>query len=115
MVDDIYIKAGERIRRIRKEQGVSDEKLSETANISRKFLQRIETGKIGFSAETLYKIVDALNADCNYILMGRGNVETQQVIDETIDLLECNYIELRGKITQIRGTLVSRDENSTGE
>lgn len=107
MVGEIYTEAGKRIRKLRKEQGYTEETLSEKANITRKFLQRIETGKAGFSAETLYKIAKALNADCNYILSGMVSASAEQAISETEDMLEYNYMELKCKIAQLRGTLVT--------
>ncbi len=111
MADKIYVEAGKRIRKLRKQQGYTEEILSEKANITRKFLQRIETGKAGFSAETLYKITKALNADCNYILMGTTSVSTEQAISETEDLLEYNYIALKYKIAQLRSALITGYED----
>lgn len=115
MTDTIYVEAGKRIRKLRKEQGYTEEILSEKANITRKFLQRIETGKAGFSAQTLYKITKALNADCNYILMGVVSASAEQAISETEDLLEYNYMEIKCKIAQLRGTLVIGDDGDRAE
>mgnify|MGYP001039562940 FL=1 len=61
---------GGRIRELREIQNYTREALSEKVEISAKFLYEIETGKKGFSADTLSRIATALSASCDYILFG---------------------------------------------
>ena len=67
-MSDIHI--GERIRKLREERKFTREALAEKADISAKFLYEIETGKKGFSADTLCKISRALSVSCDYIMLG---------------------------------------------
>lgn len=101
MVDDVYIQAGRRIRRFRKKKGYSEEELAEKAEITRKFLHRIETGQSGFSAGTLVKLSNALEVNCNYILNDEVS-SIEEKITETEKLLESKFIELRNQIEQLR-------------
>lgn len=54
---------GKRIKEIRKQRGLSQEKLSEIIDIEQHTLSYIETGRNFFTAETLEKIIKALDIE----------------------------------------------------
>ncbi len=62
-VMDIKQKIGKRIKELRKSKRLSQEKLSELADIAQNSLSNIETGDNFFTAETLEKIADALDIE----------------------------------------------------
>lgn len=64
---------GERIRELREIQNYTREVFAEKVDISTKFLYEIETGKKGFSADTLGRIAAALSVSCDYIMYGEEN------------------------------------------
>ena len=64
---------GGRIRELRELKNYTREALAEKADISAKFLYEIESGKKGFSAETLCRISKALSVSCDYIMLGENN------------------------------------------
>lgn len=64
------IRVGLRIRELREVQNYTREAFSEKVDISAKFLYEIETGKKGFSADTLSRISAALSVSCDYIMFG---------------------------------------------
>ena len=50
------------IKRLREEKGMTQEQLSEKANVNRSLLNQLETGKLkNTSINTLQKIADTLN------------------------------------------------------
>lgn len=51
---------GNKVRQIRKDKGVSQEKLAELAELDRTYISDIENGKRNVSIETIFKIADAL-------------------------------------------------------
>jgi len=61
---------GKRVKERRLSQGLTREKLAYTAFISDKFLYDIEVGNKGISAETLYKLKDALGVSSDWLLDG---------------------------------------------
>lgn len=67
---DIHV--GERIRELREIQNFTREAFAEKVEISAKFLYEIETGKKGFSADTLSRISKALSVSCDYIMFGEN-------------------------------------------
>lgn len=58
---DIWLGIGLNILHYRKEQGMTQEQLAEKCNISRNFMQRIETAASSCTVNTLSDIADALN------------------------------------------------------
>lgn len=48
-------------------------------NICHKFLYEIESGQKGFSADTLYRLAEALETNADYILYGeyRGKIDNE--------------------------------------
>lgn len=81
----IYYEAGSRIRFLREEKHYTREHLAELANISPKFLYEVENGQKGFSADTLYRLAQALDTNSDYILFGeyRGKIddEAQRILN----------------------------------
>lgn len=72
MVNFIENKAiGERIAYLRVTNNYTREAFAELIGISTKFLYEIETGKKGFSANTLYKIATSFGVSCDYIITGK--------------------------------------------
>lgn len=65
-------KVGERIRILREINCYTREALAEKVDISTKFLYDIETGKKGFSANTLCRIAEALSVSCDFIMFGES-------------------------------------------
>lgn len=65
------VQIGERIRELREFQNYTREGLAEKVDISAKFLYEIETGKKGFSADTLCRLSQALSVSCDYIMYGQ--------------------------------------------
>lgn len=61
---------GERIAYLRVANHYTREALAEKVGITPKFLYDIETGKKGFSANTLYMISKSLGVSCDYIISG---------------------------------------------
>lgn len=83
-MSDIHI--GTRIRELREIQNYTREAFAEKIEISSKFLYEIETGKKGFSADTLCRISQALSVSCDYIMFGEeaehcGNEKLICVLD----------------------------------
>jgi len=62
------IKIGDNIRKIRKQQGYSQEEFAEIAGFSRSYYTEIETGKRNISVLNLIKVIEALKADWTEIV-----------------------------------------------
>lgn len=76
---------GLRIRALREANGYTREAFATRINISTKFLYEVESGKKGFSAETLYKISRALSTSSDYIMSGNKH---EKIPEKILDILE---------------------------
>lgn len=82
MSEELYLHAGERIKALRIRIGLTREQLAELADISSKHLYEIEIKGKGFSSKTLVSLAGALNASCDYLLLGKVNNTLEEVPDE---------------------------------
>lgn len=78
----MYVAIGKRIRRLRKKQGFTQEKLAEAAEISLSFLGHIERGTRKLSVETLYNIAAALHCSADELLGIDAGSDACAVADE---------------------------------
>lgn len=106
MVSSVYVKAGERIEQLRKTKGYTRDFLANKTNISTKFLYEIETGKKGFTAEVLYRLSDALEVKCDYILVGKSgeepcNLYVNRILNKYNDYQKQNILRILELICEI--------------
>jgi transcriptional regulator with XRE-family HTH domain len=68
--DDIQSVVADRIKRIRKRKGITQEELAERAGLNRTHLYRLEGGKQSMTLRTLKMIADALDVGVNELVKG---------------------------------------------
>lgn len=64
-------KIGNRIRQLRKDQGMTQTKLATKLNIGDRHLRKIESGEKGPSIDILIEIATLLDVSLDYIIMGK--------------------------------------------
>ncbi|MDO6775116.1 helix-turn-helix transcriptional regulator [Shewanella sp. 3_MG-2023] len=65
---DLAIQFGIKLRRKRKEMGISQDKLALLAEIDRSYAGRIERGEVNITLEKAYQLAEALGCDVREIL-----------------------------------------------
>jgi len=65
---NILEKFGERLQKIRKEQGISQEQLAAKLSMHRTYVGMIERGERNPTIRTLYKVAKALKVDSSKLL-----------------------------------------------
>lgn len=93
---------GKRIKKARREKGLTQRELSEALYISPKYLSRIETGAQCASLEIIINIAAQLDTSVDALVLGRSNnaipvnanikIELQKIIKE-LSILEFSIIE----------------------
>ena len=86
--DAIKQKVGLRIKHIRKTRAVSQEKLSEKAGMSSKYLSSIERGKENPTLDTFIKLAQALNVEIFELLNYAGEKSVQESKKFLLDLIK---------------------------
>jgi len=71
--------AGDRIREIREELKITQDKLAELTGLSKGFLSEVENNKRNTSSENLLKIANVLGASVDYLLRGEEKDSTRKV------------------------------------
>lgn len=107
---------GNRIRKLREEQGITREELASKSEITTKFLYEVESGKKGMSAANLYKIATALSSSCDYILLGRNKDDSESEIERLYsELLKGMTGEQRKIVVKILEILLAYSEENLKE
>ena len=76
-----YIEIGDRIRKTRKKQHLTQEKASEICDITSAYYGNIERGDKKMSLETLVKITRGLNISADFLLFGDSTNELDEIED----------------------------------
>lgn len=93
---NIKIRFGQRIRQLRKQQGISQEELGFRANLHSTHIGMIERGVKNISIETIEKLSGALGISVSFLFDDKYNLNTKK------DIL----------IAEINGILKKKDENT---
>lgn len=86
-----YIKIGERIRKYRREQNLSQEELAEKIGISTTHMSHIETGSTKLSLPVLVELAEKLNVSSDNLLFDEQNISNSEISNL---LNECSPEEL---------------------
>mgnify|MGYP006277979073 CR=1 FL=1 len=62
-MENICLKFGKNLQKIRKERGLSQEKLAELTDLHRTYISDVERGKRSISLNNISKLAKALNID----------------------------------------------------
>lgn len=109
-----YYKIGDRIKKLRSSKHMTQQSLSEKADISPNYLSHIENGLSKFSLPILMEIVNALDTTPNYILLDTV-INKKDTFIEDIDSKLANmkieelsmvydFIELINRHRQVRAS-----------
>lgn len=86
-----YTKIGERIRKYRREQNLSQEELAEKIGISTTHMSHIETGSTKLSLPVLVELAEKLNVSSDNLLFDEQNISNSEISNL---LNECSPEEL---------------------
>jgi transcriptional regulator with XRE-family HTH domain len=86
-MSEILKKIGDRVRLIRKENGLSQEKLAELANIHPNFLGGIERGERNTTVESLVKVTSALGITMEELFRCTEPMNEKDDLGKIVDLL----------------------------
>lgn len=81
---------GKRIKELRKVRHLSQEQLAEKIDINQNALSYIETGENFFSAETLEKLISALDVEPSELFEVNHLQKDEQLLDEIVQMLRQN-------------------------
>ena len=83
-----YYEIGQRIRKFRKAQGLSQEQLAEQIGISTTHMSHIETGNTKLSLPVLVDIAATLHTTTDDLLFARSSNQKQRTLEDILCVLE---------------------------
>lgn len=81
------VKSGERIRKLRKSVGITQERLAEAVGISVEMMGKIERGVSGTTIDTMGQIAEKLSSSVDYIAFGRVFFEGMNIPEDKVDMV----------------------------
>ncbi len=106
-----YYEIGQRIRKIRKAHGMSQEVLAEKADISTVHMSHIETGNTKLSLPVLVKLAQALKVRTDDLLTDGNPAERSALIDATAQILgNCSVQQLKIIENVVKATKLALDQ-----
>lgn len=106
-----YYAIGQRIRKIRKAQGLSQETLAEQAGISVTHMSHIETGNTKLSLPVLVDLAEILDVRTDDLLYDGISAERSSTIDEIVQILNtCTAQQLKIIKNILKTTKISLEQ-----
>lgn len=106
-----YYAIGQRIRKIRKAQGFSQETLAEQAGISVTHMSHIETGNTKLSLPVLVDLAEILDVRTDDLLYDEIFAERSSTIDEIVQTLDtCTAQQLKIIKNILKATKISLEQ-----
>lgn len=106
-----YYKIGQKIRKFRKIQGLSQEELAEKIGISTTHMSHIETGNTKLSLSVFVDIANALNVQTDDLLNDRDILRTDRANKELSEILEtCTSEQLNVIADVVKAVIISIDK-----
>ena len=106
-----YYKIGQKIRKIRKAHGLSQEKLAEKAGVSTTHMSHIETGNTKLSLSVFVDIANALEVRTDDLLDNPATATTSTSLDEIAAVLErCSAQEAKVITDVVKAAKLSMDK-----
>lgn len=103
-----YIALGKRVKKLRKEQKMTQEKLAELIDVSVPHMSNIENGKTKFSLQVLVDMADALKTTPDALMMDQvdDQIRTRGMIIEEIgrELSDCTPVQITTLEEVVRNT-----------
>ena len=98
MLNELNAQIGCRVRRLRSEQKLSREGLSEKCELSTQFLADIESGRKSMTTTSLWKVARALSVSYDYLLFGSCEEKNLTVLMEKVSMLSKEDLPLAERL-----------------
>lgn len=106
-----YYEIGQRIRKLRKAQGLSQEQLAEQISISTTHMSHIETGNTKLSLPVLVELAATLHVMTDELLFNSCSNQKQLALDEIRDVLDaCSPKQAKIISEIIKGAKIAMDK-----
>lgn len=103
-----YVAIGERVKKFRKNRGLTQEKLAELLNISVPHMSNIENGKTKFSMPVFINLINILDVTADMLLFeqitSKGKVHGMVLKEVNEVLMDCTEVQMQMIGDSVRST-----------
>jgi transcriptional regulator with XRE-family HTH domain len=103
-----YISIGKRLKKARKEKGITQEKLAEELNVSVEYVNQVELGKKCFNLKRFSQIEKILDKPTCYFTEGADEYENESS-NEIINMIKGLNIKTLKMIKKIIAAIIEND------
>ena len=82
-----YELMGKRVKKARRDKGITQEKFAEELGVSVSFISQVETGEKKFNLERISEVSRILERPINYFIEGYEE-QNKEALEEVVDLLK---------------------------
>lgn len=93
MDSNIKMQIGKQLKKIRRKNGLTQEKLSEKADVSINVIQKLETGRGLPGLDTIIKICNVLNIGVDVLIYGEDKLNNALIVNDYTKKLEALDID----------------------
>ena len=111
LVDTSLSSLGERIRRIRKTRGLTQDELSALSGLTQQCISGVESGRREPKAFSLTLIAQSLNCSTDYLLLGR--MTDSDLLFLLTDILKADPVRVRRLMRVLRESVSDPPPDST--
>ncbi|ASA24926.1 helix-turn-helix domain-containing protein [Paenibacillus donghaensis] len=86
-MSDVVKRVGDRIRRLRKDKGLSQEQLAELSGLHTNYVGQVERGEKNLTIETLQKIVGGLGVSLEELFRYLDPMERKDTLGQIVEML----------------------------
>lgn len=84
---EVVKRLGERIRRMRKAKGLSQDQLAELSGLHTNYVGQVERGEKNLTIETLQKVVEGLDTSLEELFRFLGPMERKDALGQIVEML----------------------------
>lgn len=86
-MSDVVKRVGDRIRRLRKDKGLSQEQLAELSGLHTNYVGQVERGEKNLTIETLQKVVGGLGVSLEEFFRYLDPMERKDTLGQIVEML----------------------------
>lgn len=107
---DVVKKLGDRIRKLRRAKGLSQERLAELSGLHTNYIGQVERGEKNLTIETMQKIVEGLDITLEELFRFLDPMKRKDALGEIVGLLSERSVDDQEMVLALLRTILDWEE-----
>ncbi|MCI9273643.1 MAG: helix-turn-helix transcriptional regulator [Clostridiales bacterium] len=110
---EINVEIGKRIKQVRENAGLTQEKLAELLQISPQHLSNLERGTVGISVSTLKLLCDTLYVSVDFMLLGTTPEPSSSFLEQKLSRLSAEQQDILHSLFNLLMELITASQKES--